>query len=47
MLPKVFVLPFSQLFFLSITAIPDWAMTDLGLIDCIDFKVVDPIISVQ
>ncbi|WIK59658.1 adenine deaminase C-terminal domain-containing protein [Actinotignum urinale] len=39
--------PFIQLFFLSITAIPDWAMTDLGLIDCIDFKVVDPIISIQ
>lgn len=37
--------PFIQLFFLSITAIPDWAMTDLGLIDCIDFVVTEPVIS--
>ncbi len=37
--------PFGQLLFLSITAIPDWAMTDLGLIDCIDFKVVDPVLA--
>ena len=36
---------FTQLFFLSITAIPDWAITDLGLIDCIDFVVVDPVVS--
>lgn len=36
--------PFIQLFFLSITAIPDWAMTDLGLIDCIGFTVVDPVL---
>lgn len=37
--------PFGQLLFLSITAIPDWAMTDLGLIDCVSFKVVDPVVS--
>ena len=37
--------PFGQLLFLSITAIPDWAMTDLGLVDCIDFKVVDPVLA--
>jgi Adenine deaminase len=37
--------PFIQLFFLSITSIPDWAMTDLGLIDCIKFVVVDPVVS--
>ncbi|MBK0418050.1 adenine deaminase [Leucobacter sp. CSA1] len=39
--------PFGQLLFLSITAIPDWAMTDLGLIDCIDFTVVDPVLSTR
>lgn len=39
--------PFGQLLFLSITAIPDWAMTDLGLIDCIDFTVVDPVIETR
>ncbi|WP_376779568.1 hypothetical protein [Gleimia hominis] len=33
-----------QLFFLSITAIPDWAMTDLGLIDCVNFVVTDPVV---
>jgi len=37
--------PFGQLLFLSITAIPDWAMTDLGLIDCVSFKVVDTVVS--
>lgn len=37
--------PFGQLLFLSITAIPDWAMTDLGLVDCIDFKIVDPVLA--
>ncbi|WIK64725.1 adenine deaminase [Gleimia hominis] len=36
--------PFIQLFFLSITAIPDWAMTDLGLIDCVNFVVTDPVV---
>ncbi len=39
--------PFGQLFFLSITAIPDWAMTDLGLVDCIDFKIVDPVLDIR
>ena len=39
--------PFGQLFFLSITAIPDWAITDLGLVDCIDFKIVDPVLEVR
>lgn len=37
--------PFGQLLFLSVTAIPEWAMTDLGLIDCVDLKVVDPVLT--
>lgn len=37
--------PFGQLLFLSITAIPDWAMTDLGLVDCIDFVVIGPVLA--
>ena len=37
--------PFGQLLFLSITAIPEWAITDLGLIDCVKFVVTDPVIS--
>ena len=39
--------PFGQLIFLSITAIPDWAITDLGLIDCVKFDVVDPVIAAR
>ncbi len=39
--------PFGQLIFLSITAIPDWAITDLGLIDCVKFDVVDPVIATR
>ncbi|MER7205492.1 MULTISPECIES: adenine deaminase C-terminal domain-containing protein [Streptosporangium] len=37
--------PMMYLFFLSITAIPDYAITDLGLVDCVELKVVDPILS--
>ena len=37
--------PFGQLLFLSITAIPEWAITDLGLIDCVKFVVADPVIE--
>lgn len=39
--------PFGQLLFLSITAIPDWAITDLGLIDCVALKVVDPVLETK
>ena len=35
--------PFMYMFVLQITAIPDYAITDLGAIDCIDLKVVDPV----
>ena len=35
--------PFMYMFVLQITAIPDFAMTDLGVIDCVDLKVVDPL----
>ncbi|MFJ2030955.1 adenine deaminase C-terminal domain-containing protein [Streptosporangium sp. NPDC087985] len=37
--------PLMYLFFLSITAIPDYAITDLGLVDCVKLEVVDPILS--
>lgn len=35
--------PFMYMFVLQITAIPDFAMTDLGLIDCVNLKVVNPL----
>ena len=35
--------PFMYMFVLQITAIPDFAMTDLGAIDCIRLEVVDPL----
>jgi adenine deaminase len=35
--------PLMYLFFLSITAIPDYAVTDLGLIDCVNLEVVEVI----
>lgn len=35
--------PLMYLFFLSITAIPDYAVTDLGLIDCVKLDVVEVI----
>ncbi|MEV4396110.1 adenine deaminase C-terminal domain-containing protein [Nonomuraea sp. NPDC049607] len=37
--------PLMYLFFLSITAIPDYAVTDLGLVDCVRLEVVDPILT--
>ncbi|NUP81987.1 MAG: adenine deaminase [Nonomuraea sp.] len=37
--------PLMYLFFLSITAIPDYAVTDLGLVDCVRLQVVDPILT--
>nr|WP_255426582.1 adenine deaminase C-terminal domain-containing protein [Pseudonocardia sp. C8] len=39
--------PFGHLMFLSITAIPEYAITDLGLIDCTTFEPIDPIIEVR
>ncbi|MEV0588146.1 adenine deaminase C-terminal domain-containing protein [Nonomuraea sp. NPDC050310] len=35
--------PLMYLFFLSITAIPDYAVTDLGLVDCVNLDVVEVI----
>jgi adenine deaminase len=35
--------PFMYLIFLSITAIPDYAITDLGLIDCVSLQVISPL----
>ncbi len=37
--------PFMYLIFLSVTAIPDYAMTDLGLIDCVSLAVVSPLLG--
>lgn len=35
--------PFMYMFVLQITAIPHFAITDLGLIDCVNLEVVDPL----
>jgi adenine deaminase len=35
--------PFMYMFVLQITALPDFAITDLGVIDCVNLKVVDPL----
>lgn len=35
--------PLMYLFFLSITAIPDYAVTDLGLVDCVNLEIVEVI----
>jgi adenine deaminase len=37
--------PFMYLIFLSVTAIPEYAMTDLGLIDCVNLRVVSPVLG--
>ena len=37
--------PFMYMIFLSVTAIPDYAITDLGLIDCVSLRVVSPILE--
>jgi adenine deaminase len=37
--------PFMYLIFLSITAIPDYAITDLGLIDCVSLQVISPLLG--
>jgi adenine deaminase len=36
--------PFMYLIFLSITAIPDYAITDLGLIDCVSLQAISPLL---
>jgi adenine deaminase len=40
-----FASPFMYMIFLSVTAIPDYAMTDLGLIDCVSLRVVSPLLE--
>ncbi len=37
--------PMMYMFFLPITAIPDYAITDLGPVDCIALEVFDPVLS--
>lgn len=37
--------PFMYLIFLSITAIPDYAITDLGLIDCVTLQAMSPLLE--
>lgn len=37
--------PFMYMIFLSITAIPDYAITDLGLIDCVKLEPISPILG--
>lgn len=37
--------PFMYLIFLSITAIPDYAITDLGLIDCVSLEAMSPLLT--
>jgi adenine deaminase len=37
--------PLMYMFFLPITAIPDYAITDVGPVDCIKLKVFDPILK--
>ncbi|MDO1605332.1 adenine deaminase C-terminal domain-containing protein [Lactobacillus sp. YT155] len=39
--------PMFYMSFLSVTAIPDIAITDVGLTDCIELKILDPIISTK
>ncbi|WP_037080148.1 adenine deaminase C-terminal domain-containing protein [Pseudonocardia spinosispora] len=39
--------PFGQLIFLSITAIPEYAITDLGLIDCVELKPINPVLDAE
>lgn len=41
----VFASPFMYMIFLSVTAIPDYAMTDLGLIDCVNLDVTSPVLG--
>jgi adenine deaminase len=40
-----FASPFMNMIFLSVTAIPDYAMTDLGLIDCVNLDVANPVLG--
>jgi adenine deaminase len=35
--------PFMYMFVLQITAIPEYAITDLGVVDCVNLKVISPL----
>ncbi|RVI86101.1 adenine deaminase, partial [Sinorhizobium meliloti] len=35
--------PFMYMFVLQITAIPDYAMTDLGVVDCVNLRIISPL----
>jgi len=37
--------PFMYLFFLPITSIPDYAITDVGLVDVLAMDVIDPVLG--
>ena len=37
--------PFMYMIFLSITAIPDYAITDRGLVDCVNLRIISPILG--
>lgn len=37
--------PFMYMIFLSITAIPDYALTDQGLVDCVKLRVISPVMG--
>jgi adenine deaminase len=37
--------PFMYLFFLPITSIPDYAITDVGLVDVLAMEVIDPVLG--
>lgn len=39
--------PLMYMFFLPITAIPDYAITDVGPVDCVALKTFDPILELQ
>lgn len=37
--------PFMNMFVLSITAIPEYAMTDLGAVDCVGLRIFEPVLE--
>lgn len=39
--------PLMYMFFLPITAIPDYAITDVGPVDCIALRTFDPILNLK
>jgi len=39
--------PLMYMFFLPITAIPDYAITDVGPVDCIRLEIFDPVLKLE